>query len=85
MNFKKRITLLILSLNIFLTSCGITKNGSNDRSNVDEEKNTKSSNSMIEIIESKYEGLSLSKEDLDILPSFLKSLNSEQWKKIPKN
>ena len=67
MNFKKRITLLILSLNIFLTSCGITKNDSNDKSNVDEEKNTKSSNSMIEIIESKYEGLGLSKEDLDIL------------------
>ena len=67
MNFKKRITLLILSLNIFLTSCGLSKNNSNERSNVDEEKNTKSSNSMIEIIESKYDGLGLSKEDLDIL------------------
>lgn len=69
MNFKKRVTLIILSLNIFLTSCGLSRNNSNGRGNVDEEYNTKSSNSMIEIIESKYEGLSLSKEDMDILNS----------------
>lgn len=44
MNFKKRITLIILSLNIFLTSCGLSRNNSNGRGNVDEEYNTKSSN-----------------------------------------
>lgn len=76
MDIKKRIALMILSLNIFLTSCGLQKDNSfikdsddfdkTYNSNVDNNR-TFDNNKTIEIIESNYEGLTLSDEDKEIL------------------
>lgn len=66
MDIKKRIALVLLSLNIFLTSCGIQKD---NKISKDYTTNETKPNKVIEIIASKYDGLTLSNEDKDFLNS----------------